>query len=140
MNDLNRFKEDFPYLSPCGRERNFIRCDDVPIVFTHIIKDAQGNEFLSHNHAADLLKVKFEPNKIFMSPSGKVYHPASARHGNIGLIGSKLSIEISNLFQFPPNSTQDAVAPIAIKWNEKIHEIDAKWIENAYCPNDDLLN
>lgn len=37
VNDLKRYQKDFPYLSPCGRERNFIRCDDTPIVFTHIL-------------------------------------------------------------------------------------------------------
>lgn len=39
INDLKRYQEDFPYLSPCGRERNFIRCDDTPIVFTHILQE-----------------------------------------------------------------------------------------------------
>ena len=39
VNDLGRFHQDFPYLSPCGRERNFVRCDDLPIVFTHVLKE-----------------------------------------------------------------------------------------------------
>lgn len=41
-NDTGRFENEFPYLSPCGRERNYIRCDDLPIVFTHILKDPKG--------------------------------------------------------------------------------------------------
>ena len=37
-NDSLRYAEDFPYLSLCGKERNFVRCDDIsPIVFTEII-------------------------------------------------------------------------------------------------------
>uniref|UniRef100_A0A0N7ZA47 Uncharacterized protein n=1 Tax=Scylla olivacea TaxID=85551 RepID=A0A0N7ZA47_SCYOL len=28
---------DFPFLSLCGRERNYIRCDDLPLVFTHLV-------------------------------------------------------------------------------------------------------
>ena len=39
MNDLGRFNEEFPYLSPCGRERNFVRCDDLPIVFNQVIDE-----------------------------------------------------------------------------------------------------
>jgi hypothetical protein len=33
-----RYFPDFPYVSLCGRERNFLRCDDVPIVFTQIFR------------------------------------------------------------------------------------------------------
>ncbi|XP_071450161.1 UPF0598 protein CG30010 [Hetaerina americana] len=37
-NNTGRYEEDFPFLSLCGRERNFIRCDDTPIVFTQVIQ------------------------------------------------------------------------------------------------------
>lgn len=35
-NDTRRY-QDFPYLSLCGKERNYVRCDDLPIVFTHVL-------------------------------------------------------------------------------------------------------
>ena len=38
VNDTGRFSKEFPYYSPCGRERNYIRCDDLPIVFTNVLK------------------------------------------------------------------------------------------------------
>lgn len=41
-NDTGLYEEDFPYVSPCGRERNYIRCDDTPIVFTHVINKPEG--------------------------------------------------------------------------------------------------
>lgn len=41
-NDTNRYQHEFPYLSVCGRERNFIRCDDFPIVFREILSDENG--------------------------------------------------------------------------------------------------
>ena len=28
---------EFPYVSLCGREMNYVRCDDLPIVFTHFV-------------------------------------------------------------------------------------------------------
>ncbi|XP_046400025.1 UPF0598 protein CG30010 [Ischnura elegans] len=37
-NDTGRYEEDFPFLSLCGRERNFIRYDDTPIVYTQVIQ------------------------------------------------------------------------------------------------------
>ena len=29
---------DYPYVSPCGRELNFFKCDDTPIVFHSIVE------------------------------------------------------------------------------------------------------
>ncbi len=38
MNNTLRYTE-FPYLSLCGKERNFLRCDDLPVVFTEIFDE-----------------------------------------------------------------------------------------------------
>ncbi|XP_063696336.1 UPF0598 protein CG30010 [Culicoides brevitarsis] len=131
INDTNRYTEDFPYLSLCGRERNFVRCDDLPIVFTHILPDKKDptKELLTYNYASDLLTVDFEPDKIFMAPSGKVYHPAPARYGNIGLIRSKLAIELSKNFEFKTNGEEEA--PKAINWGDKKYDIDDSWVSKA---------
>lgn len=40
LNNTDRYQEEFPFLSVCGRERNYIRVDDLPIVYTHILKDS----------------------------------------------------------------------------------------------------
>lgn len=37
LNQTDRYANEFPFISLCGRERNFIRCDDVPIVYTHVV-------------------------------------------------------------------------------------------------------
>ena len=37
LNQSGRYEDDFPFVSPCGREINFIRCDDLPVVFTHLL-------------------------------------------------------------------------------------------------------
>lgn len=41
LNTSGRYEGDFPYISPCGRETNYIHCDDLPIVFSHLL-DSQG--------------------------------------------------------------------------------------------------
>lgn len=130
INDTNRYRDDFPYMSPCGRERNFIRCDDVPIVFTHILPPNADNnsELLSYCYAGDLLAVEFEPDKIYMSGSGKVYHPAPERYGSIGLIRSKLAIELSKLFEF---RLGEEAGPTGINWNGKMNKIDTSWTAKA---------
>lgn len=129
INDTERYKNDFPYISPCGRERNFIRCDDLPIVFTHILPTSPGSseeEKISYCYGAELLTAKFEPDKIFMSNTVKVYHPAPERYGSIGLIRSKLAIELSKLFEFEEG---DEAGPTKIKWNAINYKIDSSWIK-----------
>ena len=37
LNNSERYQEHFPFVSPCGIELNFIRCEDLPVVFTHLI-------------------------------------------------------------------------------------------------------
>lgn len=93
-------------MSLCGRERNFIRCDDVPIVYTNFItvKRDDGNmiDYLSFGNVGnEKLAVPFNPHKICMLPrTGRVYYPAEEKYGGIGLIKSSLAIELSNLFVF----------------------------------------
>ncbi|XP_071493963.1 UPF0598 protein CG30010-like [Diadema antillarum] len=103
-NNLDHYKEHFPYLSPCGPERNFVRCDDCPIVFTKIIPDPDDPEspgLLSCNFTGEAMTVPFEPAKVCMLPiSGRIYHPAAQKVGGVGLIKSSIAIEISPNFEF----------------------------------------
>lgn len=128
MNNTGRYPE-FPYLSICGKERNFVRCDDCPFVYTHVIrKEASGGEienYLAYNHAGDLLFLRFEPEKVFMLPdTGRVYHPAPDRVGSIGLVRSKLAIEFSRYFEFE-NGEQKP--PTKFKWGGKEFILDSSW-------------
>ncbi|XP_026738068.1 UPF0598 protein CG30010 [Trichoplusia ni] len=126
MNTTGRYQEDFPFLSLCGRERNFIRCDDVPIVYTHVIK-VDNTDFLSFGYAGDLLKAKFKPEKIYMLPStGRVYHPADDKYGGVGLIKSKLAIEFSKNFEFNDENLQ---GPSHFKWENNTYELDQNWFQ-----------
>ncbi|XP_055695419.1 UPF0598 protein CG30010 [Lutzomyia longipalpis] len=126
LNNTDRYSGSFPYLSPCGRERNFIRCDDLPIVYTHTMEDGMK---LSYNHAGDLLTVPFQPDKIFMSPdTGRVYHPAIERYGSIGLIRSKLAIEFSKNFDFQDGEAQP---PTHFTWKGTKFELDREWVSKT---------
>lgn len=130
INNTNRYKE-FPFLSPCGKERNYIRVDDCPFVFTHVTsKEVDGKKkLLAYNHADDLLTVNFEPEKIFMLPeTGRVYHPAPQRAGSIGLIRSKLAIEFSKHFQFLNGEKNP---PTQFTYDGILYDLDTKWYYNA---------
>ncbi|TPX37678.1 hypothetical protein SmJEL517_g00715 [Synchytrium microbalum] len=68
INDVNKeyFRQGFAYASPCGREMNYIQCDDVPVVFT----DFDGTCLIW----GGTLKWPFDPSSLAMSKSGRVYH------------------------------------------------------------------
>ncbi|XP_055620351.1 UPF0598 protein CG30010 isoform X2 [Toxorhynchites rutilus septentrionalis] len=130
LNNGDRYREDFPFVSLCGRERNYIRCDDVPIVFTDIYKDSEGIERLAYAHAGDLLSVPWEPNRICMFPtSGRVYHPAPEQYGSIGLIRSRLAIELSKNFTFLNGEERP---PTHFTWNSIENELDKGWWKSTY--------
>ncbi|XP_021923661.1 UPF0598 protein CG30010 isoform X3 [Zootermopsis nevadensis] len=131
LNTTGRYMAEFPYLSLCGRERNFIRCDDYPIVFTHVIRDnttGQPEDRLSYGHAGDLLSVKFEPERIFMLPeTGRVYHPALEHVGAVGLVTSKLAIEFSKWFEFDGKHKM----PTHFIWDGKKYKLETDWYYEA---------
>ncbi|XP_034438131.1 UPF0598 protein C8orf82 homolog [Hippoglossus hippoglossus] len=113
-NQSGRYEEDFPFLSLCGRERNFLRCDDRPVVFTHLMQTPAGQqglmgdqELLSYCGGEEKLAVPFRPEALYMHPlSGRVYHPCSERWGGVGLVRSALAIELSPFFVYPSEQSQ----------------------------------
>lgn len=135
-NTTARYSAAFPFVSLCGRERNYIRCDDVPIVFTHVIAASDSApERLAYAHAGDLLSVAFQPDRIFMSPlSGRVYHPCGERHASIGLVRSKLAIEFSRHFEYDAERSRanDEAglldSPVRFVWNGQAHVLNGDWV------------
>lgn len=130
INNTDRYK-DFPYISKCGKERNFVRCDDYPFVFTHIVdkESPEGNPeiHLAYNHAESSLTLKFQPDKVVMLPeTGRVYHPAPERVGSVGLIRSKLAIELSKLFEFENGENNP---PTKFTYMGQVYELDNEWYQ-----------
>ncbi|NXW84310.1 CH082 protein, partial [Alopecoenas beccarii] len=102
-NRSGRYETQFPFMSLCGRERNFLRCDDRPVVFTEILPGADtGTErLLSYCGAGNRLTVPFQPQNLAVSPrNGRLYHPAPARVGGVGLVRSALALEWDPCFEY----------------------------------------
>ncbi|XP_072245041.1 UPF0598 protein C8orf82 homolog [Leuresthes tenuis] len=123
-NHSGRYEEDFPFLSLCGRERNFLRCDDRPVVFTHLLPVTTGDqEVLSYCGGAEKLSAPFRPEALYMHPvSGRVYHPCHERWGGVGLVRSALAIEFSSFFVYPPESGQSE-QPTHFLWRGQKHTL-----------------
>lgn len=132
-NNTDRYVEDFPYLSLCGKERNFVRCDDLPIVFTKLVQKTNGStgkeeDWFGYAHAEDLLMVPFEPERLVMNiDSGRVYHPAPDKAGGIGLVRSKIAIELSAFFSF---ENGEQCSPTHFTWKNKKYTLDGTWCED----------
>ncbi|KFP00615.1 UPF0598 protein C8orf82, partial [Calypte anna] len=101
-NRSGRYEAEFPFVSRCGRERNFLRCDDFPVVFTQILAGEQPrNQLLSYCGGGEKLTVPFQPENLTICPeNGRVYHPAPAKMGSVGLVRSALALELSPGFEF----------------------------------------
>ncbi|XP_062857250.1 UPF0598 protein C8orf82 homolog [Trichomycterus rosablanca] len=123
VNSSGRYQQQFPFLSLCGRERNFLRCDDQPIVFTHLLSDRGPEEHLSYCGGGVKLMVPFRPESLFMNPkSGRVYHPAPKQTGGVGLVCSALAIELSPKFQYLPGQDTN-VQPTYFIWAGQRHTL-----------------
>ncbi|MEQ2177311.1 hypothetical protein GOODEAATRI_002289, partial [Goodea atripinnis] len=123
INQSGRYQEDFPFLSLCGRERNYLRCDDTPVVFTHLLQNPADQELLSYCGGAEKLSVPFKPKALYMHPvSGRVYHPSPEPLGRVGLVRSALAIELSSNFVYPPESGQSG-QPTHFLWEGQKHRL-----------------
>ena len=119
---------------------NYIRCDDLPIVFNQllnqdkqVIQDIQKyandvttpttNEYLCYG-GTERLTVPFQPEKLQMFPeSGRIYHPGLEHVGGVGLIKSSLALELSKYFVYNEGAS-DFDHPIKFNWKGRNHILD----------------
>ncbi|XP_063155818.1 UPF0598 protein C8orf82 homolog isoform X1 [Candoia aspera] len=121
LNRSGRYEDSFPYLSPCGREHNYVRCDDRPVVFTHLLEGPPGQQLLSFCGGADRLALPFQPEKLVMLPeNGRVYHPGPEKAGGVGLVKSALAFELSPCFEYQEGPGQP---PTHFRWQEVRHAL-----------------
>lgn len=128
QNQTTRYAEDFPFVSPCGREMNYIRCDDVPVVFATIIEDPgdsnQSPGLLTFSGVGDMMTFPFQPEKVCMLPeSGRIYHPGPEKVGGVALIKSSLAIELSPHFEYRKGN-QEKDPPTHFNWKGIRYELD----------------
>lgn len=145
VNSTGRYEDDFPFVSPCGPETNYIHCDDLPVVFTHlldhnkkVIEDISAHahspvpsgkslesELLSYGGTGDLLTVPFQPEKLSMLPgSGRIYHVGPNSAGGVGLVKSSLGLELSSFFEYRHMEDPETSSPVKFKWRGKLHDLD----------------
>lgn len=136
----------FPYVSLCGHETNYVRCDDVPMVFTHLLsangqvvqdiaqycaQASDQQELVSYGGSGHLLTIPFQPSRLLMFPaSGRVYHPGPEQAGKVGLVKSSLSIELSQYFRYSAGSG-DSAQPVGFSWKGHTYKLDNAQLMDA---------
>ena len=145
-NSTGRFEDDFPYVSPCGPETNYVHCDDLPVVFTHLLdhnkkviedipahadilaqsgKSGLESELLSYGGTGDLLTVPFQPDKLSMLPgTGRIYHAGPSSAGGVGLVKSSLAIQLSLFFMYRNKENPETSSPVKFRWRGRLHNLD----------------
>jgi len=123
FNETDRYTEDFKYISLCGKERNFVRCEDRPFVF-NAVENVDDLWRLHFNHAGNMLAHEFLPDKILMVPeTGRVYHPGPKLCGGVGLISDKLSIQWTQEQRFVFGNGENE-PPTSFTWDDREHFLD----------------
>ncbi|KAK5981891.1 Protein rhodnius neglectus [Trichostrongylus colubriformis] len=111
LNETDRYKDSFPYLSRCGREHNFLRCDDRPIVFTDILDNGTMMRI-----GQSARTYPFQPTTLSMLRNGRLYHKAPFEE--YGLIVSKTADKLFPLFTFDGHGF-----PVRIRWNGEVYDL-----------------
>jgi hypothetical protein len=81
---------DFPFVSKCGRELNFVKCAETPIVFQNLEKQC-----LIYGGS---LKTQFDPSALLIK-DGKLYHYLDSLQSHC-LVETKLASELFEHFDF----------------------------------------
>lgn len=102
----------------CGRERNFVRCDDVPLVITRLLEQDDLFE-LCHIPSTEL-SIRFEPEKIYVKQeTGRIYHPIPEKfYTGIALIKDSIAEQLSTRLVYA-NTTDDV--PVGIEWKGRMY-------------------
>ena len=110
----------FPYVSLCGRERNFIRCEDVPFVLTRFLDDQ--DTFECCHIPSTMFSIPFEPEKLYIKPdTGRIFHPLSEKfHTGMALIKDAIAERLSTHLVYEDKA--DGV-PISIEWKGKMYNL-----------------
>lgn len=98
--NFNTLADDYPFVSPCGVELNFIRPADTVIVFHSIREAPSGGRELVFGAT---LTHPFSPGRLFISKrTGRIYHEMTVDLDeekivrDFGLIKSSLAVSLSD--------------------------------------------
>ncbi|XP_032298493.1 UPF0598 protein C8orf82 homolog, partial [Coturnix japonica] len=119
-NVTGRYVDSFPFVSHCGPERNYVRCQDLPIVFNGVLEGDKG-PLLSYNWGGRSLTTPFLPHTLtYWAHNGRVYHPGPKGGGGVGLVTSALVELWGDGFRY---GAGDGESPTHLVWGGRSYEL-----------------
>ncbi|RNF12609.1 putative UPF0598 protein C8orf82 [Trypanosoma conorhini] len=124
------FLRHFPYVSVCGAEKNFMKVQDAPVVFTDYNFACGGDEELGGVLLfAGSLQEPFQAAALTVTREGKLFHPITTlehlQHGAApaatrGLVGAQVGLKLG--FDFVCEEL-DSDGHFVIDWGGRKHVI-----------------
>ncbi|KAF0685952.1 Aste57867_22204 [Aphanomyces stellatus] len=103
---------DYPFISPCGPEMNYIKAADTPVVFTELKHDASSDAWhlITNGSAA----IPFQPTHLAISTTtGRLYHWVQHKRMTcFALIKSHVAVELSQSIDFRDDG------PHLLRWHD----------------------
>lgn len=91
------FHAEYPFVSPCGSEMNFIKVADSPVVFRDLVDEDRQLRF------AATQTVPFAPDRLRLSQEGRLYVAFDHKrlgHDVLGLVASALASRLAEHITF----------------------------------------
>jgi hypothetical protein len=104
-NATGLFPGEYRFVSPCGKEMNYIGCSDTPIVFSGW---GEGRRSLLYGAS---LSQPFEPHDLRVSREGRLFHRLDHRHmpkDSFCLVKSSIVLELSQAMVLNDSSEDHA--------------------------------
>ncbi|KAK1120887.1 hypothetical protein AOXY_G38744 [Acipenser oxyrinchus oxyrinchus] len=117
-NESGRHQDSFPFLSLCGRERNFVRATTGQWCSLSSWGEREGEGVQSCCHTAEepLLVVPFCPTALYTLPgNGRL-------SGSVGLVRSTFAIELSSRFEYR-HGQEHISQPTHLNWVGSQHQL-----------------
>lgn len=146
LQELNA-EDDYPFVSPCGLELNFVRGADLPIVFTNIQPSSSdgSSSFEQELGFGGSLVQTFQPDKLAMSPTtGRLYHELisasvnessnrltplhSSQELEYGLIRSSVAVSLSESIVVGSDEEDDTLSGMEFHCSELDCTFPIKWL------------
>ena len=89
-NKSGRYEEEFPWLSLCRGEQNYMKASDRPVVFTELVTE-NGTPRLLYGGGTKL-STAFLPDELAVCSEGRIYHPAKL--GTMGLLSCHCAMRL----------------------------------------------
>jgi hypothetical protein len=79
LNHTDRYKNEYLFVSNCGRERNYLKCNDLPFVITQLNEETDMLEI--NGLKSNYWTLKFDPVNVFYNSSnGRLYYFFEDKH------------------------------------------------------------